>query len=179
MLALSEDGDTWHPRYGCEEYEIKEDCVLSTWHPFAGVTVRTELRPYGEWHVRIHHITSDRDLYAAEGGYAISRDGCDGSVIYGQHAQTPLEVCENGQAAVIAPWGISGVMNLQGYDGQQNVMPEPNTNLMVPRTLIPTLTAKIGKGETVLVSAVFGTKTDGEEAWKNPPTEVLQYGKMG
>ena len=58
-------------------------------------------------------------------------------------------------------------------------MPEPNTNLMVPRTLIPTLTAKIGKGETVLASAVFGTKTDGEEAWKNPPTEVLQYGKMG
>ncbi len=179
MLALSEDGDTWHPRYGCEDYEIREDCVLSTWHPFVGVTVRTELRPYGEWHVRIHHITSDRELYAAEGGYAISRDGCDGSVIYGQHAQTPLEVCENGQAAVIASWGISGVMNLQGYDGQQNVMPEPNTNLMVPRTLIPTLTAKIGKGETVLISGVFGTKTGGEEAWKNPPMEVLQYGKMG
>lgn len=64
------------------------------------------------------------------------------------------------------------------YDGQQNVMPEPNTNLMVPRTLIPTLTARIGKGETVLVSAVFGTKTAGRDAWENPPTEVLTYGKM-
>ena len=73
---------------------------------------------------------------------------------------------------------MSGVLNLRGYDGQQNVMPEPNTNLMSPRTLIPTLTAKIGKGETVLVSAVFGTKTAGRDAWTNPPTEVLAYGKM-
>lgn len=119
MLALSEDGDTWHPR-----------------------------------------------------------DGCDGSVVYAQHARTPEEICENGRAAVIAPWGVSGVMNLSGYDGQQNVMPEPNTNLMAPRTLIPTLTARIGKGETVLVSAVFGTKTAGRDAWENPPTEVLTYGKM-
>lgn len=175
MLALSEDGDTWHPRYGCDEYEIRADRVISTWRPFAGVTVKTELRPFGEWHVRIHRIISDRELYAAEGGYAISRDGCDGSVVYAQHARTPEEICENGRAAVITPWGV---MNLSGYDGQQNVMPEPNTNLMAPRTLIPTLTARIGKGETVLVSAVFGTKTAGRDAWENPPTEVLTYGKM-
>lgn len=67
---------------------------------------------------------------------------------------------------------------MKHFDGQQNVMPEPNTNLMAPRTLIPTLMARIGKGETVLVSAVFGTKTAGRDAWENPPTEVLTYGKM-
>lgn len=67
---------------------------------------------------------------------------------------------------------------MKHFDGQQNVMPEPNTNLMAPRTLIPTLTARIDKGETVLVSAVFGTKTAGRDAWENPPTEVLTYGKM-
>ena len=178
MLALSEDGDTWHPRYGCEEYEVKADSVISVWHPFAGVTVRTEIHPFGEWHVRVHHITSDRELYAAEGGYAISRDGCDGSVIYEQHARKPEEITQDGRAAVIAPWGISGVLNLCGYDGEENVMPEPNTNLMVPRTLIPTLRAKLPAGENTLVSAVFGSITANKATWENPPTEVLIYGKM-
>ena len=72
----------------------------------------------------------------------------------------------------------SGVLNLRGYDGEENVMPEPNTNLMVPRTLIPTLRAKLSAGENTLVSAVFGSITADKATWENPPTEVLVYGKM-
>lgn len=180
MLALSEDGDTYHPRYGCDEYEIGEDCVRSVWHPFAGVTVDTRIIPRGEWHIRVHRIHTDRTLYAAEGGYAISRDGCDGSVIYAQHARKPEEVTGADRAAVIAPWGVSGVLALRGYDAGTVVMPEPNTNLMAPRTLLPTLTAKLEPGDHVLVSAVLGTKTGGQTAWENPPTvEEIDDGKMG
>lgn len=58
---------------------------------------------------------------------------------------------------------------MKHFDGQQNVMPEPNTNLMAPRTLIPTLMARIGKGETVLVSAVFGIGRA-----KRPETRALR-----
>lgn len=178
MLALSEDGDTYHPRYGCDEYELTDTCVRSVWHPFRGVTVDTKIYPMGEWHVRVHHIHSDRELFAAEGGYAISRDGSDGSVIYGQHARRPEEVTAPDRAAVLAPWGVSGILALRGYDAGTVVMPEPNTNLMAPRTLLPTLTAKLPAGEHVLVSAVLGTKTGGRDAWENPPTEVMKDGKM-
>ena len=99
-------------------------------------------------------------------------------MIYGQHARKPEEITQDGRAAVIAPWGISGVLNLRGYDGEENVMPEPNTNLMAPRTLIPTLRAKLSAGENTLVSAVFGSITADKATWENPPTEVLIYGKM-
>ena len=119
-------------------------------------------------------------LYAAEGGYAISRDGCDGSVVYAQHARKPEEVTGADRAAVVAPWGVSGVLALRGYDGGTVVMPEPNTNLMAPRTLLPTLTAKLEPGDHVLISAVLGTKTGGRTAWENPPTvEEIDDGKMG
>ena len=178
MLALSEDGDTYHPRYGCSDYELTQEAVRSTWHPFAGVTVRTEIRPMGEWHLRIHRIQTDRVLYAAEGGYAISRDGSEGSVVYAQHAVRPEEIVQADCAAVVAPWGVSGVRALAGYEAGTIVMPEPNTNLMVPRTLLPTLTAKLEPGEHLLVSAVLGTRTGGRSAWENPPTEVLTYGKV-
>lgn len=169
MLALSEDGDTYHPRYGCEEFDIGEDHVSSVWHPFAGVTVRTTVYPHGEWHVRVHTIETDRTLYAAEGGYALARDG----------AGKPELIEEVGRAAAVAPWGVSGVLSLAGYDKGIVVLPEPNTNLMSPRTLLPTLTAKLEPGTHVLASAVYGTRTGSREALEHPPTEVLNHGKLG
>ena len=169
MLALSEDGDTYHPRYGCEEFGIGEDHVSSVWHPFAGVTVRTVIYPHGEWHVRVHTIDTDRTLYAAEGGYALARDG-EGK---------PELIEEVGRAAAVAPWGVSGVLSLAGYDKGIVVLPEPNTNLMAPRTLLPTLTTKLEPGTHVLVSAVYGSRTGGRETLNQPPTEVLNHGKLG
>lgn len=168
MLVLSEDGDTYHPRYGCEEYEITEKSVISVWKPFAGVTVRTTVTPMGEWHIREHEIVTDRAIHAAEGGFAIARGG-NGEV----------ETMETADCtAVIAPWGVSGVRNLLGYTGGTVVMPEPNTNLMVPRTLLPTLTVKLEPGRHVLRSAVLGSANQGREQIENPPTEVSAYGKM-
>ncbi len=178
MLALSEDGDTFHPRYGCEEYEITDDCVKSTWHPFRGVTVRTEIYPCGEWHVRVHRIHSDRELYAAEGGYALNRDNWNGEVRFCQYCPQADMIADDNSAAAIAPWGISGVKALRGYDHGEVVQPEPNTNLMAPRTLIPTLRAKIPAGESLLVCAVYGTATGSAQEWHNPPTEVLLHGTM-
>lgn len=169
MLALSEDGDTYHPRYSCAEYEVLADRVISVWHPFAGVTVKSTILPCGEWHVRRHEITTDRALYAAEGGFAIAR---------GSKGETQA-IEENGRAAVIAPWGVSAVVNRSGYDAGIVVMPEPNTNLMAQRTLLPTLTAKLAPGTHVLESAVLGTVTGGAAQLDHPPTEVTADGKMG
>ena len=73
---------------------------------------------------------------------------------------------------------MSAVKRLGGYTGGTVVLPEPNTNLMTPRTLLPTLTAKLEPGEHVLVSAVLGTVTGGRALLDNPPTEVTAYGKM-
>lgn len=166
MLALSEDGDTYHPRYGCSAYSIDGDAVRSTWSPFPGVTVETAVYPIGEWHVREHTVHTDRTLYAAEGGYAIALDG-----------QGNPEITERADCAkAVAPWGVSAVMALQGYDAGCVVGPEPNTNLMVPRTLLPTLTAKLEPGTHRLVCAVFGSKTG--KLPENPPEEVLCHGKM-
>ena len=51
-------------------------------------------------------------------------------------------------------------------------MPEPNTNLMAPRTLIPTLTATLSPGRHILRSAVLGTVTGGRTLLDNLPAEV-------
>ena len=182
MLALSEDGDTYHPRYGCQSYELLEDRVVSAWKPFAGVTVESTVIPVGEWHVRIHRIHSDRELYAAEGGYAMSRDG--GAAPRAGASQAPenpeapqaVETAEGPDHAFAqAPWGFSGIKALKGYDQGLVVLPEPNTNLMASRTLLPTLTARLPRGDSLLVCAALGTATGGRPLWDNIPPEVYAH----
>ena len=56
------------------------------------------------------------------------------------------------------------------------IVPEPNTNLMAPRTLIPTLHARVVPGETLLVCAVFAA--NGDEAPEAIPEEVLEIAKQ-
>lgn len=67
---------------------------------------------------------------------------------------------------------------LAGFETGEVIIPEPNTNLMVPRALLPTLRAALPAGDSVLVSAVLGTVTGGRALWENPPTEVLDYGTL-
>lgn len=178
VLALSEEENDYRPRYGCKEYRITEDRVFSLWEPFSGVTVETEIIPLDEWHVRVHRIRTDRPLYAAEGGYAISADGWDGRTVYARSGKQIECIADGRQAAAIAPWGISGIMGLKGFDAGEVVVPEPNTNLMAPRTLIPTMKVLLPTGESTLVSAVFGTVSGLAAAWKNPPEEVLRHGQL-
>lgn len=170
MLAFSEDGRMWHSRYGVEDYRLENDRVWFRWKPFRGVSVETTLYPVGEWHIRVHKISSDRPMMAAEGAYAIAREQGE-ETLRTQESQT--------QAMASASWGISGLQAVQGYERGEVLIPEPNTNLLYPRTVIPTLHAKIPAGESVLVCAVLGAVTDGEEKWKNTPREEHYHAAMG
>ena len=167
MLAVSEEGFTYHPRYHCENYELTENYILSTWHPFKGVTIESKIIPVGEWHVRIHNIVSDRELHVAEGGYAISRNG------KGDVTQTESAV----MASILAPWGMSAIYNLEGFETGTIVLPEPNTNLMVNRTYLPTLVGTVPVGKSRLVSVVYGSVSG--EYPKTIPSEVLSYVQLG
>ena len=81
-------------------------------------------------------------------------------------------------ALAVAPWGVSGIRALRGYETGEMVTPEPNTNLMAPRTYLPTLRAQIAPGVTTLACAVMGTATGGEECWNNMPQEVESDGQL-
>ena len=147
MLALSEDNIHWNARYQAREYTLTETCAVSRWQPMPGVRITTQIHPFGEWHLRVHRIHTERTLYAAEGGFAISR---------GKEDDRYRRADADG-AAVVAPWGTSAVCALKGYDEAVVLQPEPNTNLMAPRTLLPTLKAKLEPGEHVLACAVLGS----------------------
>ena len=153
MLALSDGQDHWRVRRQCESVKITEDAVVSVWKPWPDVEIETRLEHRWPWHIRTHTIKTGRALETAEGGFAEARE--DGL--------SPLSNASNNPAGVL--YGGSGILNLAGDRESKLIEPMPNTNLINPRTAIPTLVGQLEPGEYRLVCAVLG-ETDATRALK-------------
>ncbi len=180
-LAVTGDGLFWRTRFGSESFGMEEDRVVSVWKPYPDVTIRTTIRPMGDWHLRTHVIQTPRPLTCAEGGYAIQQEQGKHRAVTQMTVEAPRillnvkdeEAPPKGWDAItvaaFAPWGISGLIGFRGYIAGEVLEPAPNTNLLWPRTLIPMLRADVMPGETRLMCAVLGTVTNGDQKWTSPP----------
>ncbi|HEX2927527.1 MAG TPA: DUF2264 domain-containing protein, partial [Ruminiclostridium sp.] len=150
MLALSEGDNYYRVRRKCDDVRIEENCIFSRWKPWNEVEIQTWIIPYETNHVRIHKIKTLRELDTAEGGFAISRE--DGS---SRSAEVNVTDVQN-IAIVDCPWGTSGIINLIGDRTSEIVRAESNSNLIKPRTWIPTLKSHLKPGEHILACLVIG-----------------------
>ncbi|KAH7391641.1 hypothetical protein BKA64DRAFT_756866 [Cadophora sp. MPI-SDFR-AT-0126] len=188
----------------CEKIPV----LISKWKPSraSSVDVQTTLIPptrrWPDWHVRVHEITvrkgSEPGLLAVEGGFAIyGRKKRDGLALLpldwqGDNSSSGISTegvsASDSSALVVSSAGASGIQGLafSSSGGKVDIKgeilkPDANTNLMVSRTLIPTLKAgivseKLGEGFSCkLVTAVFavsGEKLDAGEIrrrWEDVP----------
>jgi hypothetical protein len=166
MLALSDDGQHFRVREVPLEARVEDDRLYSRWSPWPGaVEIETWLLPRLPWHIRIHHLRTSIKLYSAEGGFALDRTEA------AQHSQRSRTQDQDSLALAVYPAGWSGIRDLQGQRLGKVVIAAPNTNLLHPRTIIPTLLREYEPGEYWLVCAVIG-ETDlaiCDAQWNNPP----------
>lgn len=150
MLALSEGDNLYRVKRKCEETFMDQSHLYARWKPWSDVEVRTWLLPGTPWHVRIHHIQSNRILHAADGGFALGID--QGRLDTGR-----LSIEQDG-ASVNASntLGTSGIRALLGGGTAALIYPNSNTNILHPRTVIPTVTLQLEPGSHWIVTAVFG-----------------------
>ena len=146
-LALTDDGVHFRVRRSTTDPEIGECHVASSWEPWPDVSVRTWLVASPPWHLRVHRIRAARALSAVEGGFAIPREGVD-------RLSTAGWVGEPRRAFAGTAGGACEIVDLAGNRNGLVVLAEPGTNLMAPRTAIPTLAGAIAPGESWLVCAV-------------------------
>ena len=153
MLAVKREGkDLWHVRSGCESFALGEDRICFTWIPMEGVRIETVIAPLGMWHVRRHVIHTEIPLEAAEGAFSVPKDWagarpCD-RIASRTEAGPDL-------AAAFGEKGTSAIFALEGYEGGEVIHTEPNTNLMYPRCVLPTLRGRLAPGTHTLRCAVF------------------------
>ena len=168
MLALKGGRGLWHARSGFDSFGLTEDEIRFCWQPMDGVSIESRIIPWENWHVRCHVIRTARPLEAAEGGFAVCRDfagvrPCD---------RVPTRtLADDRRALARCEKGSCGIFSLAGYDRGEIIEAESNTNVLCPRTLIPTLRASLLPGEARLVCAVCAAD-DGELA-EEIPEEVM------
>lgn len=187
-LALSDDqGETWKCRRETREARIENGRWLrSMWYPWKDVEVETWLIPPTKdvplWHLRLHRIKTGRKLISAEGGFAIYGQGNDDRALEPTTGES-FGTFESGkEARAVSKAGVSGIVELGRSITRTGkaLRTDANTNLMVPRAVLPTLTGEHeAEGQNIwLLTAVFGlpslnneqgARPGWEEEWKKRP----------
>ncbi|WP_052380388.1 DUF2264 domain-containing protein [Paenibacillus camerounensis] len=169
MLALSESGDNlYRVRRRNLKSEITDNVLHCVWKPWSDVEVSTWIVAGLPWHIRVHRIAAGRALDIAEGGFSL-----------GQEAQRGQFISPAG-AAACTDWGATAIKGLLGYAGPTGkaelIMPNANTNLLRPRTVLPTLTASLEPGVHWLVSAVYGDPQANPfmDSWSRQAAAILE-----
>lgn len=165
MLALSDDGEYFRVREKTIEAVYEDGALRSHWQPLPGVDIETWLIPAPPWHIRVHRLRTERPLWSAEGGFALNRTGDDPLANEGLHDTG------TGVASARYPAGASGIKDLLGQRTGEIVRVDPNTNLLYPRTVLPTLTARHAPGKYWLACAVLAD-VDGDQwahDWERVP----------
>lgn len=165
-LAVSDDHKYYRMRHGVQEYRIEKEYLYSVWKPYKDVEIKTYVIPLMPWHIRIHQIKTGRELFLADGGFAINGEGKPQI----SESQDSL-YCINDKK-------ISGIVSLNGEQTCELVVPEANTNVMHAKTLIPTLKSECSQGEFILASAILGTSFEKKESIssESPQLELLNQG---
>lgn len=108
-------------------YAVTEEKVVSDWSPLPGIQVHTEIIPTEDGHRRIHSIESEYECKAYDAGFAL-----------------PIE----------KPEGCT-VRSLAGDGVFQMLRPDPNTNLICSKTVIPMAVYHIKRGSSVIETEVL------------------------
>ena len=146
MLYLSEDGYLWCCRRDTCDKAGNEKMIRSTWHPMKGVEVITWLVPYGDCHIRVHRIISDKFLEVKEGGFGI---------LHYKNHEMPIHPdidCHGSFISVGFYWGRTLILDPLGKRTAEMVQPKPNLNIIADTTIVPILSDKINPGVTCLVT---------------------------
>ena len=168
-LALSDDnGEVWKVRRVTEDARFESDgsttWLRSLWRPWPDVAVETFLVPPSAaaplWHLRVHRIRAARPLLSAEGGWAVFGQGAGDRALEPATGEAFGTLERGGEARAASRAGVVGIAELRAHPGRvgRAMRTDANTNLMVPRAVMPTLmeTHAAQDGDIWLVTGVFG-----------------------
>ena len=144
MLAFEAYGYIFVKNIIEKMYEINENQIVYTWTPIAGLKVTTVIEPTRTGHIRTHSITSEISCKAYDCGFALSTDDRRGFLQK-----------EDGDLAGI--WNEDGYCTVKSTEGGgkcEVLIPDPNTNLMHPKTRIPMAVYDIHPGTQTVVTEV-------------------------
>ncbi|WP_119392392.1 DUF2264 domain-containing protein [Taklimakanibacter lacteus] len=163
MIGFSEDGRYFRVRHASDAAQLADETLYCRWRPYPDITVETWIYWHGSFHIRVHRIKSPGPIMTIEGGFAIKADGVSAKdKLVGPTVAAVLSA-EDGSAVV--DLGSSVMRRLRVH------ATSVNTNLLVPKAIVPQLFGQLPAGETILFTAVIaeGNPEAVRKALETPP----------
>lgn len=140
MLAFLIGGQIFVRRHS-QSFAVQDGKMVSTWSPFEGITVTTEVEPTEQGHIRRHTVVSDRACTAWDCGFAVAKFAPG----FAARAEDRTALAANDRQRC----------EVRGQTGAAEIVDAwPNTSLYVTNTVIPAVKYDIPVGTTTLVTEV-------------------------
>ncbi len=140
MLCFVIDGLVFTRRF-TTDYKVENDRIVVSWSPIKGINVTTQIIPNDCGHERIHTITSEYDCIACDCGFAVASSDSHNCV---------TEQSPNGASAK------NSFSSCAVIGGEGHIIPaSPNTNIMYPKTVIPSVKYTVAKGTTQVKTTII------------------------
>lgn len=147
MLAFEAYGYLFVKNTVEKGYTIDEEKIIYTWQPISGILVTTTIEPTAAGHIRTHQVSSEIECRAYDCGFALSSADEEGPCGFRQKQEASQAEMKNRD-------GYCRVASLQGGGKGEILIPDPNTNLMHPKTRIPMVVYEIRPGKQTIVTEV-------------------------
>jgi hypothetical protein len=153
-LSVSDDNRFFRIREHCLDAEVRDGVAYSRWQSWPDVEVRTWLVAAETCHLRIHRITTQRKLWAIEGGFPVG---------YFQRTTLQTQIESPVGPTVRTPRGASALRNLLGERKNETAELGANSSLLTSLTAMPLLRSAHETGEHWLASVVGGSAEPQDE----------------
>lgn len=144
MLAIEAHGYFFVKNIIDQDYAIDETGISYSWTAIDGIRIQTRIEPTDRGHIRTHEIVSDVDCTAYDCGFALSTDD---RKPFSRQAEGSSCTVENSD-------GFCTVTSLAGNGKGKLLIPDPNTNLIAPKTTIPMAVYHIHQGRQMIQTIV-------------------------
>lgn len=159
-LAVSEGSTHYRTAFGYKDYCIHDNYVYSLWQPWENVTIKTFIIPCYPWHLRLHLIDNERKISILAGSFSAPDDG------YRQDVSSSAAYYQSSKGRI-------GIKSFDQALDCSITFPEPNTNLLYPKTALAQGSATLVSGSHTLLLGCLG------DAFTNEIKEEIEASLSG
>lgn len=173
-LSVSLDGDFYKVPNGNKEEYICNKYIYTKWIPWSGIEIKTWLVPGIPWHIRIHRVSTNRDIKLIDSGFCIKKYN-----FYDENIKR--EYIENKDSIIIGYEKYkTGIKDISKNGLVSSISPEVNTNILHTRTELPLVSYEAHAGENIFITAVLGDLSNNsiKQINQESPTVKLNNGEI-
>lgn len=142
-LAISETTTHYRTVFGYEDYQICDEYTYGRWQPWEDCQIDSFIIPCYPWHLRLHIVETKRRVNLLAGSFSAPD--------YGESLIESID-----EIRYRSKVGTIGIKIFTPTDKLELTRPEPNTNLLFEKTVLPQAAYKLALGRHVILLACLG-----------------------